>query len=177
MYSLSGTLASMANGLPYAIAAQVAHPNRQVVAFVGDGAFSMLMGEFATAVQHKLPVKVVICKNNLLGMIKWEQLVMLGNPEYACNLSPIDFAKVAAACGGDGLSCDDPAEIGNAIDALLKSPGPAVLEAVVDPNEPPMPPKATWKQAAHLAEALARGTPDARGIIGTVLENQVREMV
>jgi pyruvate dehydrogenase (quinone)/pyruvate oxidase len=177
MYSLSGTLASMANGLPYAIAAQVAYPDRQVIAFVGDGAFSMLMGEFATAVQHKLPIKVVICKNNLLGMIKWEQLVMLGNPEYACKLSPIDFAKVAAACGGDGLSCDDPAEIGNAIDTLLKTPGPAVLEAVVDPNEPPMPPKATWKQAAHFAEALARGTPDASGIIGTVLENRVREMV
>jgi len=177
MYSLSGTLASMANGLPYAIAAQVAHPNRQVVAFVGDGAFSMLMGEFATAVQHKLPIKVVICKNNSLGMIRWEQMVFLGHPEYACDLSPIDFAKVAAACGGDGLSCDDPAEVGNAIDALLKSPGPAVLEAVVDPNEPPMPPKATVKQAFHLAEALARGTPDARGIIGTVLENKVREMV
>jgi pyruvate dehydrogenase (quinone) len=177
MYSLSGTLASMANGLPYAIAAQVAHPKRQVVAFVGDGAFSMLMGEFATAVQHKLPVKVVVCKNNSLGMIRWEQMVFLGHPQYACDLSPIDFAKVAAACGGDGLSCDDPAEIGGAIDALLRSPGPAVLEAVVDPNEPPMPPKATVKQALHLAEALARGTPDARGIIGTVLENQVREMV
>jgi pyruvate dehydrogenase (quinone) len=177
MFSLSGTLASMANGLPYAIAAQVAHPDRQVVAFVGDGAFSMLMGEFATAVQHKLPIKVVIIKNNLLGMIKWEQLVMLGNPEYACDLSPIDFAKVAAACGGDGLSCDDPAEIGKAIDALLKSPGPAVLEAVVDPNEPPMPPKATVKQGLHLAEALARGTTDGAGIIETVLENRVREMV
>src|SRR5213592_60913 len=57
MYSLSGTLASMANGLPYAIAAQVAYPKRQVVAFVGDGGFAMQMGEFATAVQHKLPVK------------------------------------------------------------------------------------------------------------------------
>jgi pyruvate dehydrogenase (quinone) len=177
MFSLSGTLASMANGLPYAIAAQVAYPDRQVVAFVGDGAFSMLMGEFATAVQHKLPIKVVIIKNNLLGMIKWEQLVMLGNPEYACDLSPIDFAKVAAACGGDGLSCDDPAEIGKAIDALLKSPGPAVLEAVVDPNEPPMPPRATVKQGLHLAEALARGTTDGAGIIETVLENRVREMV
>jgi len=141
MHSVSGTLASMANGLPYAIAAQVAHPGRQVVAIVGDGGFSMLMGEFATAVQHKLPIKVVVLKNNSLGMIKWEQIVMLGNPEYACDLSPIDFAKVAAACGGDGLSCDDPAQVGGAIDALLKSPGPAVLEAVVDPNEPPMPPK------------------------------------
>jgi pyruvate dehydrogenase (quinone)/pyruvate oxidase len=167
----------MANGLPYAIAAQVAYPDRQVVAFVGDGAFSMLMGEFATAVQHKLPIKVVICKNNLLGMIKWEQLVMLGNPEYACSLSPIDFAKVAAACGGDGFSCDDPADIGRALDAMLASPGPAVMEAVVDPNEPPMPPKATFKQGLHLAEALARGTTDGSGIIETILENKVREMV
>src|SRR3982751_5597269 len=81
MYSLSGTLASMANGLPYAIAAQVAHPERQVVAFVGDGAFSMLMGEFATAVQYRLPIRIVIVKNNSLGMIKWEQMVFLGNPE------------------------------------------------------------------------------------------------
>jgi pyruvate dehydrogenase (quinone) len=177
MFSLSGTLTSMANGLPYAIAAQVAYPDRQVIAFVGDGAFSMLMGEFATAVQHKLPIKVVICKNNLLGMIKWEQLVMLGNPEYACSLSPIDFAKVAAACGGDGFSCDDPADIGRALDAMLASPGPAVIEAVVDPNEPPMPPKATFKQGLHLAEALARGTTDGSGIIGTILENKVREMV
>lgn len=177
MYSLSGSLASMANGLPYALAAQVAYPDRQVVAFVGDGAFAMLMGEFATAVQHKLPIKVVVLKNNVLGMIKWEQIVMLGNPEYACNLSPIDFAKVAAACGADGFSCDDPAQIGDVLDAALAAPGPAVIEAVVDPNEPPMPPKATWKQALHFAEALARGTPGAGSIIGTVLGNKVREMI
>ena len=70
MHSLSGTLASMANGLPYAIAAQIAYPERQVVAFVGDGGFTMLMGEFATCVKYKLPIKVVIVKNNSLGMIK-----------------------------------------------------------------------------------------------------------
>lgn len=177
MFSLSGTLASMANGVPYAIAAQVAYPERQVVAFVGDGAFAMLMGEFATAVQHELPIKVVICKNNSLGMIRWEQLAMLGNPEYACDLSPIDFAKVAVACGADGFSCDDPARMGEVLDAALAAPGPAVVEAVIDPNEPPMPPKVTAKQAIHLAEALARGTPDAAGIIGTVLKNKVREML
>lgn len=177
MFSLSGMLATMANGLPYAIAAQVAYPNRQVVAFVGDGAFSMLMGEFVTAVQHKLPVKVVVLKNNTLGQIKWEQIVMLGNPEYGCELSPIDFAKVASACGGDGFSCDDPAKIGSVLDAVLASPGPAVVEAVIDPNEPPMPAKATWKQALHFAEALARGTTGAGEIISTVLGNQIREMI
>jgi pyruvate dehydrogenase (quinone) len=177
MFSLSGMLATMANGLPYAIAAQVAYPSRQVVAFVGDGAFSMLMGEFATAVQYQLPIKVVVLKNNVLGQIKWEQIVMLGNPEYGCDLKPIDFAKVAEACGGDGFSCDDPARMGNVLDAALGSPGPAVIEAVIDPNEPPMPPKATWKQAAHFAEALARGTTGGRRIVGTVLENEVREMI
>ena len=177
MHSLSGTLASMANGLPYALAAQVAYPERQVVALVGDGAFSMLMGDFATAVQHKLPVKVVVLRNNVLGQIKWEQIVMLGNPEFGCDLSPIDFAKVAAACGGDGFTCDDPANIGDVLDAALASPGPAVVDAIIDPNEPPMPPKATWKQALHFAEGLARGTPGAGSIISTVVGNKIREMI
>src|SRR2546423_14076489 len=132
----------MANCLPYAIAAQAAYPKRQVIAFVGDGAFSMLMGEFATAVQHKLPVKVIVLKNNSLGMIRWEQLAMLGNPEYACDLSPIDFAKVASACGGDGFSCDDPAEFGNRLDAALASLGPAEADTEFDPAEAPSPPYA-----------------------------------
>ncbi len=77
-FSLSGTLASMACGLPYAIAAKIAYPERQSVAFVGDGGFTMLMGEFATAVQYNLPIKVIILKNNILGMIRWEQMAFLG---------------------------------------------------------------------------------------------------
>src|SRR5262249_33165850 len=82
MFSLSGTLASMGNGLPYAIASQIAYPNRQCVAFVGDGGFSMLMAEFSTCVKYNLPVKVIVVKNDTLGQIKWEQMVFLGNPEY-----------------------------------------------------------------------------------------------
>src|SRR5438093_8695396 len=88
MYSLSGTLATMANGLPYTIAAQIAYSKRQCVGFVGDGAFTMLMGEFATAVKYQLPIKIVIIKNNTLGQIKWEQMVFLGNPEFGCELHP-----------------------------------------------------------------------------------------
>src|SRR5205823_14281654 len=91
LHSVSGTLATMACGLPYAIAAQVAHPDRPSIAFVGDGGFTMLMGEFATAVKYKLPIKVVVIKNNSLGQIKWEQMVFLGNPEFGCDLEPIDF--------------------------------------------------------------------------------------
>jgi pyruvate dehydrogenase (quinone)/pyruvate oxidase len=177
MYSLSGTLASMANGLPYAIAAQIAYPDRQSVAFVGDGGFSMLMAEFSTCVKYELPVKVVIIKNNTLGQIKWEQMVFLGNPEYGCELQAIDFAAFARACGGAGFTIEDPADCGPILDKALATPGPVVVEALVDPYEPPLPAKATLKQAAKLAEALARGEPDGGKIISTILKDKVRELI
>src|SRR5437588_7015858 len=161
MHSLSGNLATMAPGLPYTIAAQIAYPDRQCVAFVGDGGFTMLMGEFATAVKYKLPIKIVIIKNNTLGQIKWEQMVFLGNPEYEVALHPIDFVKFAEACGGVGFRCEKPAEVRPALETAFASDKPAIVEAVVDPFEPPMPPAATAKQALHLAEALGRGEPDA----------------
>jgi pyruvate dehydrogenase (quinone)/pyruvate oxidase len=177
MFSLSGTLASMANGLPYTIAAQIAHPGRQCVAFVGDGGFSMLMAEFATAVKYELPIKVVVIKNNTLGMIKWEQMVFLGNPEYGCELQPIDFAAFARACGGSGFSVDDPAACRDVLAEALATPGPVVVEAVVDPFEPPEPPKITARQAAKLAEALAKGEPNRGKIALTVLADKVKELV
>jgi pyruvate dehydrogenase (quinone) len=177
MHSVSGTLASMACGLPYTIAAQVAYPDRQCVGFVGDGGFTMLMGEFATAVKYRLPIKIVVVKNNSLGQIKWEQMVFLGNPEYACDLQPIDFAAFARACGGHGFTIDDPARCGAVLDEALALPGPVVIEAVVDPYEPPMPGKVSAKQAAKLGEALVRGEPNRGKIALTVLSDKVREMV
>jgi pyruvate dehydrogenase (quinone)/pyruvate oxidase len=177
MFSLSGTLASMANGLPYAIAAQVAHPGRQCVAFVGDGAFTMLMGELATAVKYQLPIKVIVIKNNTLGMIKWEQMVFLGNPEYGCELQPIDFVAFARACGAVGLRVDDPAQCGTVLDEALRTPGPVVVEAVVDPFEPPMPPKIKPEQALHFAESLAKGEPNRKEIVVTVIADKVKEMI
>ncbi len=177
MYSCSGNLASMACGLPYAIAAQIAYPGRECVAFVGDGGFSMLMAEFATAVKYQLPVKVVVLKNNTLGQIKWEQMVFLGNPEYGCELQPIDFAAFARACGGQGFSITDPATCGSILDEALAVRGPVVIEAVVDPYEPPMPPSVTLEQAAHFAESLAKGEPNRRKIALTVAEDKVREVV
>jgi pyruvate dehydrogenase (quinone)/pyruvate oxidase len=177
MYSLSGNLATMANGLPYAIAAQLAHPARQVVAFVGDGGLSMLMAELATCVKYGLPVKVVVIKNNTLGMIKWEQMVFLGNPEFACELQPIDFAAVARACGATGITIDDPTQCGAQLDQALATPGPVVIEAVVDPFEPPLPPKITVEQAAMFAKSLLRGEPNRGKIALTVLADKVRELV
>jgi pyruvate dehydrogenase (quinone) len=177
MHSLSGNLATMANGLPYAIAAQVAYPERQVVAFVGDGGFSMLMAEMATCVRERLPVKVVIVKNNTLGQIKWEQMVFLGNPEYGCELQPIDFALFARACGATGFTIEDPAQCGRVLDEALTTPGPVVVQALVDPFEPPFPAKITMDQATKLATALVRGTPNREKVALTVLGDRVRELV
>lgn len=176
-FSLSGTLASMANGLCYAIAAQVAYPDRQSVAFVGDGGFSMLMGEFATAVKYELPIKVVVIKNNSLGMIKWEQMVFLGHPEFGCDLTPIDFAAVARACGGTGFTIENPEDCGRVFDEALNTRGPVLVEAVVDPFVPPFPPKATLEQTVKFAQALAKGQPNRERIAWTVLSDTVRELI
>ena len=177
MHTLSGNLATMACGLPYTIAAQIAYPGRLCVGFVGDGGFTMLMGDFVTAVRYKLPIKIVIIKNNTLGQIKWEQMVFLGNPEYGCDLAPIDFAEFARACGGKGYTIEQPDRCGDILEEALHTEGPVVVEALVDPNEPPMPPKVTAKQAAHFAESLAKGTPDRKKIIEDILEDKIRELV
>jgi len=132
----TGMLATMAPGLPFAIAAQLAFPNRQSVAIVGDGGFTQLMGELVTAVKYQLPVKIIILKNNSLAEVLFEQKE-LGNPTYGCDLAPIDFAAFAKACGADGLRCAAPGEVRSAIHATLQSPRAAVLEVVVDPNERP----------------------------------------
>jgi pyruvate dehydrogenase (quinone)/pyruvate oxidase len=176
-FSCSGNLATMAPGLPYANAAQIAYPDRQVVAFVGDGGFTMLMMEFITAVKHNLPIKVIIIKNNTLGQIKWEQMVFLGNPEYGCDLQPIDFAAFARACGASGFTIEDPQDCGRILEEALGTDGPVVVQAVVDPFEPPMPPKVTLDQATKLAEALVRGEPNRDKIALTVMSDRVRELV
>jgi len=176
MFSCSGNLATMAPGLPYAIAAKIAYPNRQSVAFVGDGGFTMLMGEFATAVKYRLPIKVVIIKNNTLGMIKWEQMVFLGNPEYGVSLEPIDFVRFAEACGGIGFRCERPDEAHGALEAMMLADGPAICEAVVDPFEPPMPAKVKVDQAVHMAEALARGEPNRGRIALTLFRDKVTDL-
>jgi pyruvate dehydrogenase (quinone) len=176
LFGVSGNLATMASGLPYAIAAQVAFPGRQSVAFVGDGGFTMLMGEFATAVKYRLPIKVVIVKNNTLGMIKWEQMVFLGNPEYGVSLEPIDFVKFVEACGAVGFRCERPEEVRSALEATLLADGPALCEAVVDPFEPPMPARATVTQALHLAEALAKGEPNRGRIALTLFRDKISDL-
>lgn len=177
MFSCSGNLATMACALPYANAAAIAYPGRQVVAFIGDGGMAMLMCELATAVKYGLDVKIVVIKNNTLGQIKWEQMVFLGNPEYVCDLQPIDFVAVAQGFGVAAFRIEEPATCADILRQALATPGPVLIEAVVDPHEPPMPPKVTVKQAMRFAQSLASGTPNATKIALTVASDAVREII
>ncbi|MCW5798665.1 MAG: Putative thiamine pyrophosphate-containing protein YdaP [Nitrospira sp.] len=176
-FSASGTLASMGNGLPYSLGAGIAYPGRQVVCLAGDGGYTMLMGELATLVKYALPVKIIVLKNNLLGMIKWEQLAFEGNPQYGVELHPIDFALFAKACGATGFTVDDPRQVRDVLRDAFSVPGPAVVQAVIDPLEPPLPGKITTAQAWQFAKALARGQEDRWGILKTVVESKIREVV
>jgi len=177
LHSCSGNLATMGCGFPYAVGAQVAYPDRPVIAFVGDGGFTMLMGELATCVKYNLPIKIFVIKNNELGQIKWEQMVLLGNPEYVTGLQPIDFAMVARAFGVASFVIENPAEAGHVIETALATKGPVLIECIVDPNEPPLPAKIKPEQAFHFAESMAKGTKDWQKIAATIAKDRVREVI
>lgn len=176
-HSCSGNLATMACGLPYAIAAAVAYPDRPVYCIIGDGGLSMLLGELITVAAYNLNIKIVVIKNNSLGQIKWEQMVFLGNPEYACDLFPADFVTIARGAGIDAIRIEDPGTCGAQLDGALSRREPVLIEAVVDQSTPPMPPKVKASQALKLAEALIRGEPNRMTIALTNAHDRVRELV
>ena len=122
----------------------------------------MLMAEMATAVKYDLPIKVIIIKNNALGQIKWEQLVFLGNPEYGCELHPIDFAAFARAVGAKGYTIDDPKQCGGHPQGGPGGQRAVVIEAVVDPNEPPMPARADPGSGLRVRQGAAARAPRTR---------------
>jgi pyruvate dehydrogenase (quinone)/pyruvate oxidase len=176
LFSFSGTMCSMMAALPYAIGAQVAYPDRQVVALTGDGSLTMMMGELATLAQHGLPVKVVVMRNDVLGLIKWEQMAFLGNPQYGVELAPVDFVKVAEACGLRGVRIEDPSRVGDQLAEALGSEGPALIEAVVDPHDMPMTPTINPEHAKGFAWGLAQGQPNREQIALTMSRVLAREM-
>jgi pyruvate dehydrogenase (quinone) len=175
-FSLSGTLASMANGMSYAIGAQTAFPDRQVIAFVGDGAFAMLMCEFSTAVKYNLPIKVIVVKNGALGMIRWEQIGFLGHPEYGVKFQDIDFVKFAESCGGVGYRIEKYEQTKSTLATALQEKKPTIVEVVVDPNEPPYPARLELKQVENFAKALIRGEPDKKKIALTLYRDKIKEL-
>ena len=176
-FFLSGNLATMAPGLPYAIGIQHAFPGRQVIGYVGDGGFSMLMAEFITAVKHKLPVKIVINNNNALGQILWEQMV-LGYPEYGVRHDQpfADYAAFASANGGLGIKVDKAAGVRPAIQQALDHDGPAVVDVNVNPDEPPLPGKVEYQQAKKFAEAFLRGQPRKATIATTLFQDKIEQL-
>jgi pyruvate dehydrogenase (quinone)/pyruvate oxidase len=167
----------MAPGLPYAIGIPHAFPGRQVIAFVGDGGFAMLMAEFLTAIQHRLPVKVVINNNNALGQILWEQMV-LGYPEHGVRYPEpfADYAAFATANGALGAKVTKPGDLTAAIQLALNHPGPALLDVNVNPAEPPLPGKVEYEQAKNFALAFLRGQPHRATIATTLLKDRIQQL-
>ncbi len=176
-FAWPGTLGTLGGALPAAIGGAIAHPGRTAIALVGDGGLSMLLGELATVARYGLDIKIVVVKNNSMAQIRWEQMVFLGTPDYATELQPIDFAAVARGFGLAAFTVERPEECADMLGEAMTTPGPVLIEAVVDPHEPPLPPKATLTQAAQMAEAMARGVPSRRRMALTIASDSVRQMV
>ncbi|QIS42512.1 pyruvate dehydrogenase [Clavibacter capsici] len=146
---------SMANALPMAIGAQVAHPGRQVVSVSGDGGLSMLLGELVTVAAYKLPVKVVVFNNSTLGLVKVEMLVD-GIPDFGVDVPMVDYAAVAAALGIHSQRVEDPAEIRGALEAAFAHDGPALVDLVTDPMALSIPPEITAAQVKGFALSMSK---------------------
>jgi pyruvate dehydrogenase (quinone) len=175
-FYLSGNLATMAPGLPYAIAHQWAYPDRQCIAFVGDGGFAMLMAEFDTACRYDLPIKVVVNNNAALGQILWEQMV-LGYPEFGVRFQQaMNFAPFATSCGGLGIRVEKATEVEDAVRTAFAHPGPALVDVLVNPDEPPMPGKVSYEQAKGFAQAFLRGQPRKATITSTLFRDKLDQL-
>ncbi|MBW8908956.1 MAG: pyruvate oxidase [Mesorhizobium sp.] len=175
-FGVSGSLASMSCGLAYAIAAGIAFPGRPVAAIVGDGGFAMQLGEFSTAVRYKIPLKLLVIKNNMLNQIAWEQMMFLGNPQFGCELQPIDFAKAAEAMGAKGFHIERADQIETVLDEAFAADGPVVIEALVDAYEPMMPPRMPPDYAKNFREALP-GTPGHECIEENIAREPAKSMM
>lgn len=153
---------TMANAMPDAIGAQMAFPNRQVIALCGDGGLSMLLGDLITIVSQKLPIKIIVFNNSTLGMVRLEMMVG-GYPFWGTEMHNPDFSAVARAIGFHAERVERKAELAPAIDRAFAHPGPALLDVTTDPNAMSAPPKATYQEARGFALAMTRMVLDHRG--------------
>ncbi|GLW98154.1 pyruvate dehydrogenase [Microtetraspora sp. NBRC 16547] len=158
---------SMANALPQAIGAQFAYRGRQVVSVSGDGGFSMLMGDFLSLVQHRLPVKVVLFDNSSLSMVDLEMMVA-GLRPYGTTYQHTDYAAIARAAGAHGLRVEDPQRVRDALREAFRHDGPALVDLVTDPNALSLPPRITGEQIAGFA--LSAGKMVLDGGVGRMVQ-------
>jgi len=171
--SLSGNLLTMGAGVPYALAAKCVHPGRPVVALVGDGAMQMNgNNELITVAKYwrgwSDPRLVILVLNNAdLNFVTWEQRATVGDAKFEASqdLPAFPYARYAELLGLKGIRVDDPADVAAAWHEALTADRPVVLEAIVDPDVPPLPPHITFDQAASMTKALLKGDPDAAGIV------------
>jgi len=183
--ALSGTLATMGPALPYAVAAKFVHPDRPVIAIEGDGAMQMNgINSLIDVVkyQHRWsdPRFIVLVLNNRdLNQVTWEQRVLAGDPklEASQQLPDFPYARYAELLGLKGVRIDNPDQVGPAWDEALAARGPVLIEAVTDPEVPPLPPHTEFDQAHNLAKALAKGDPGRAAIIRQSLKSKLREFV
>jgi pyruvate dehydrogenase (quinone) len=185
MASLSGTLATMGPGVPYAIAAKFAHPERPVIAFVGDGAFQMNgMNELITVMKYHerwSDQRLVFCifNNQDLNQVTWEQRVLAGDPLFPGTQHIPDFpaARYGELVGMNGIKVDKPDDLAGAWSEVLSADRPSVLEVVVDPEIPPLPPHVTVMQAKNMARAMVKGDPDRVGVTEKSLRGKLEEFL
>jgi pyruvate dehydrogenase (quinone) len=183
--SLSGTLATMGAGTPYAIAAKLAYPERPVIAIVGDGAFQMngmneliTMRRYADRFEGKPALVLCVFNNQDLNQVTWEQRALTGDPKFPGSqwIPDFPYARYAELVGFRGIYCDDPTSLGAAWDEALATNGPVVLEVRVDPEIPPLPPHIRWEQAEKMAKAMAKGDPELVGVVQKSLRGKLQEL-
>ena len=183
--SLSGTLATMGPGVPYAIGAKWAHPDRPTIAFVGDGAMQMNgLAELLTVSRYwpqwgDARLIVAVLHNNDLNQVTWEMRAMEGSPKFAESqtLPDLDYAAFARGIGLGGINVDDPAQVAPAWQAALTADRPTVLDVRCDPNVPPIPPHSTFEQAKATASALLHGDEDRLGVLREGIKQKVQQFL
>ncbi len=183
--SLSGTLATMGPGVPYAIAAKFTHPERVAIALVGDGAMQMNgLAELITVAKYwerwsDPRLIVLVLHNGDLNQVTWEQRAMEGDPKFeaAQTVPNFPYARYAELLGLKGIHVDDPEQVGPAWDEALNADRPVVLEAITDPEVPPLPPHITFEQARALTSSLRKGDSGARGIIRQSFKEKLVEFL
>ncbi|HWD84287.1 MAG TPA: thiamine pyrophosphate-requiring protein [Solirubrobacteraceae bacterium] len=185
MASLSGTLATMGPGVPYAIAAKFAHPDRPVLALVGDGAMQMNgINELITIAKYRhlwadQRLIILVLNNRDLNQVTWEQRAMEGNPKFegSQDLPDFPYARYAEMLGLHGIKVETPEQVGPAWDEALSAGVPTVVEAVTDPNVPPLPPHITIEQAKALTSAMLAGDPDTPEIVRQSFKQKMQEFL
>ncbi len=182
--ALSGTLASMGPAVPYALAAKLAHPDRPVIACLGDGAMQMLginglIDLAAYAHRWRGPLVVLVVNNGDLNMVTWEQRATAGDAKQpdTQNLPPMDYAAFARTLGLEGIRVERPEDVGPAWDRALAARGPVVLDAVCDPEVPLMPPRIRAEHAKGVAGAVLHGDEGAARFVSQTVKEKAREVL